>query len=73
VIDTLQFTKKLLDEGKAQMVNFEDFFQIGYSLKTDKDVYHFLANVASENVFERQRGLCHRVIRALVIIYENQK
>jgi glucosamine-6-phosphate deaminase len=70
VIDTLQFTKKLLDEGKAQIVNYEDFFQVGYSLKTDKDVYHFLANVASENVYERQRGLCHRVIRALVIIYE---
>jgi glucosamine-6-phosphate deaminase len=70
VIDTLQFTKKLLDEGKAQMVNYEDFFSIGYMLKTDKDVYHFLANVASENAFERQRGLCHRVIRALVIIYE---
>lgn len=70
VIDTLQFTKKLLDEGKIQMVHFEDFFQIGYSLKTDKDVYHFLTNVASENAFERERGLCHRVIRALVTIYE---
>jgi glucosamine-6-phosphate deaminase len=70
VIDTLQFTKKLLDGGKAQMVNYEDFFSVGYTLKTDKDVYHFLANVASENAFERQRGLCHRVIRALVIIYE---
>lgn len=70
VIDTLQFTKKLLDEDKIQMVHFEDFFQVGYSLKTDKDVYHFLTNVASEDVFERQRGLCHRVIRALVIIYK---
>ncbi|MFT4860476.1 MAG: glucosamine-6-phosphate deaminase [Algoriphagus sp.] len=70
VIGTLQFTKKLLDEGKVQMVNFEDFFQIGHTLKTDKDVYHFLTNVASENAFERQRGLCHRVIRALVIIFE---
>lgn len=69
VIDTLQFTKKLLDDGKIQMVNFDDFFDVGYSLKTDKDVYHFLTNVASENAFERQRGLCHRVIRALVIIY----
>lgn len=70
VIDTLQFTKKILDEGKAQMVNYEDFFSVGYTLKTDKDVYHFLVNVASANAFERQRGLCHRVIRALVIIYE---
>ncbi len=69
VIDTLLFTKRLLDEGKIQMVHYEDFFQIGYSLKTDKDVYHFLTNVASEDAYERQRGLCHRVVRALVIIY----
>lgn len=70
VIDTLQHTKKLLDEGKIQMVNFDDFFQVGYSLKTDKDVYHFLTNVASENAEARKRGLCHRVVRALVIVYQ---
>ncbi|WP_026969249.1 PIG-L family deacetylase [Algoriphagus terrigena] len=69
VIDTLQTTKRLLDEGKIQMVNFEDFFEVGYSLKTDKDVYHFLTNVASENPDARKRGLCHRVVRALVIVY----
>ncbi|OOG76797.1 PIG-L family deacetylase [Algoriphagus sp. A40] len=69
VIDTLQHTKNLLDEGKIQMVNFEDFFEVGYSLKTDKDVYHFLTNVASENPDARKRGLCHRVVRALVIVY----
>lgn len=69
VIDTLQTTKKLLDEGKIQMVNFDDFFDVGYSLKTDKDVYHFLTNVASENPDARKRGLCHRVVRALVIVY----
>lgn len=70
VIDTLLHTKKLLDEGKIQMVNFDDFFQVGYSLKTDKDVYHYLTNVASENADARKRGLCHRVVRALVIIWE---
>ncbi|WP_026955630.1 PIG-L family deacetylase [Algoriphagus vanfongensis] len=70
VIDTLQHTKKLLDEDKIQMVNYEDFFEVGYSLKTDKDVYHYLTNVASENAEARKRGLCHRVVRALVIIYE---
>lgn len=69
VIDTLQHTKKLLDEGKIQMVNYEDFFEVGYSLKTDKDVYHFLTNVASENLDARMRGLCHRVVRALVTTY----
>lgn len=70
VIDTLQHTKKLLDEDKIQMVNFEDFFEVGYSLKTDKDVYHYLTNVASENAEARKRGLCHRVVRALVIVYD---
>jgi glucosamine-6-phosphate deaminase len=70
VIETLIKTKKLLDEGLIQMVNFEDFFDIGHRLKTDKDVYHFLTNVASEDPSQRERGLCHRVVRALVIVYE---
>lgn len=69
VIDTLQQTKRLLDEGRIQMTNYEDFFEIGHKLKTDKDVYHYLTNVASENESERVRGLCHRVVRALVIVY----
>ncbi|MCE7053401.1 glucosamine-6-phosphate isomerase [Algoriphagus sp. AGSA1] len=70
VIDTLQHTKKLLDNGEIQMVHYEDFFDVGYSLKTDKDVYHYLTNVASENEEQRLRGLYHRVVRALVIVYE---
>ncbi|MBY5949396.1 MAG: PIG-L family deacetylase [Cyclobacteriaceae bacterium] len=70
VIETLQHTKKLLDEGKIQMVDYDDFFSVGYSLKTDKDVYHYLTNVASENAEARKRGLCHRVVRALVSVYE---
>ncbi|RPA66709.1 glucosamine-6-phosphate isomerase [Cyclobacteriaceae bacterium YHN15] len=70
VIDTLLQTKKLLDEGEIQMVNYDDFFEVGYKLKTDKDVYHFLTKVAAEDAQGRLRGLCHRVIRALVTIYE---
>lgn len=70
VIDTLLHTKKLLDAAEVQMVHFEDFFESGHKLKTDKDVYHFLTNVASEDLYQRMRGLCHRVIRALVIIFE---
>lgn len=70
VIDTLLLTKRLLDEGEIQMVKYEDFFEVGYRLKTDKDVYHFLTNVASENPDQRMRGLCHRVVRAVVDIYE---
>jgi glucosamine-6-phosphate deaminase len=70
VIETLIHTKKLLDDGKIQMTNYEDFFEVGYSLKTDKDVYHFLTNVASENADARKRGLSHRVVRALCILWE---
>jgi glucosamine-6-phosphate deaminase len=70
VINTLSRTKALLDEGKIQMVNYEDFFKVGHTLKTDKDVYHYLTNVASEDPEERLRGLCHRVVRALVLIYK---
>lgn len=70
IIDTLLQAKKLLDNGEIQMVKYEDFFEVGYKLKTDKDVYHFLTNVASENEYQRVRGLCHRLVRAIVGIYE---
>ncbi len=69
VIDALKHTKRFLDEGKIQMVKFDDFYVSGFKLKMDKDVYHFLTNVASENKEQRMRGLCHRVIRAIVFIY----
>ncbi|MCH7408479.1 glucosamine-6-phosphate isomerase [Belliella sp. DSM 111904] len=70
IIDTLLHTKKLLDNNEIQMVKYDDFFEVGYKLKTDKDVYHFLTNVASENHNQRLRGLCHRIVRAIVGIYE---
>ncbi|UJP66876.1 glucosamine-6-phosphate isomerase [Mongoliitalea daihaiensis] len=70
VIETLLHTKKLLDNGEIQMVHYEDFFRIGYKLKTDKDVYHYLTKVAAEDPAGRARGLSHRVIRALVDIFE---
>ncbi|EON78548.1 glucosamine-6-phosphate isomerase [Lunatimonas lonarensis] len=69
VIDTLKNTKRFLDEGRIQMVRYDDFFDTGYKLKMDKDVYHYLTNVASGNAEERLRGLCHRVVRAVVFIY----
>lgn len=69
VIDTLKNTKRFLDEGLIQMVKYDDFFETGFKLKMDKDVYHYLTNVASGNADERMRGLCHRVVRAIVFIY----
>ncbi|MBS9524705.1 PIG-L family deacetylase [Litoribacter ruber] len=70
VINTLTQTKQLLDEGRIQMVKYEDFYTSGFKIKTDKDVYQYLTNVASEDPEESLRGLCHRVVRALVEIYK---
>ncbi len=67
--DALEDTKSFLKDGLIQMINYPDFFDVGYSLKWDKDVYHFLNKVASGEPFERRRGLSHRIIRALVVIY----
>ncbi|GAB2992001.1 hypothetical protein GCM10027284_05880 [Cyclobacterium sediminis] len=69
VIETLRSTKRFLDNGRIQMVNFEDFYTSGYKLKMDKDVYHYLTNVASDNAEERLRGLCHRLVRAIVFTF----
>jgi glucosamine-6-phosphate deaminase len=69
VIDLLEDTKKLIDKGLIQMIHYPDFFDVGYKLKSDKDVYHYLNNVASGNEEERRRGVCHRIVRALVNIY----
>ncbi len=70
ITETLNSTKNFLDEGRIQMVKYPDFFKSGYKYKWDKDVYHFLMNVASEESLERERGLCHRVVRAIVTIWE---
>ncbi len=70
VIDLLEDTKHFMDIGKVQMINYPDFFDVGYRLKNDKDIYHYLNNVASGNREECRRGLCHRLVRALVHIYQ---
>ena len=70
VTETLNDIKRLMDAGRIQMVDFPDFFESGYKYKWDKDIYHFLINVASDDPAERVRGLCHRVIRAIVEIWD---
>ncbi|MFO7874214.1 MAG: hypothetical protein R6U62_07010, partial [Bacteroidales bacterium] len=69
IIEILQEAKEFLHSGQIQMLNYPDFFESGYKHKNDKDVYHYLTNVAAENHTERRRGLCHRLVRALVEIY----
>lgn len=69
VIKLLNDTRKFIDKGLIQMIHYPDFFEVGHSLKSDKDVYHYLNNVASGNEEECTRGTCHRIVRALVNIH----
>ncbi len=68
LIQVLEETSRLLKTGKIQMVNYHDFFEQGYKYKWDKDVYHYLTQVAGGWEEERRRGLCHRVVRAITEI-----
>lgn len=70
VIDLLNDTKKFLDAGQIQMVNYSDFFESGYKYKWDKDVYHYLNKVAEQDLAGQRRGITHRIVRALVEIYK---
>jgi glucosamine-6-phosphate deaminase len=70
VIDALKDTKKFLDINKIQMINFPDFFEVGYKFKWDKDIYHYLTSLAANEQSQMRRGLCHRITRALTDIFE---
>jgi glucosamine-6-phosphate deaminase len=67
--EILKHTRQFLDEGLIQMTNYPDFFESGYKRKRDKDVYHYLIKVASGEPHELSRGLSHRVVRAIVEIF----
>ncbi len=67
--DLLQDTKDLMNEGKIEMTDFPDFFKDGYKYKWDKDVYHYLDNIAAQNDDEKRRGVCHRLVRSMVSIW----
>jgi glucosamine-6-phosphate deaminase len=68
VISLVTDTLKLIDQGRIEMIRFPDFFEEGYKYKWDKDVYHYLDHVAANNEDEKRRGVCHRVVRAIVEI-----
>jgi glucosamine-6-phosphate deaminase len=69
VIEALIDTKRFMDQGLIQMIEYPDFFQVGYNLKRDKDVYHYLTKVAAGEPDQLRRGLCHRIVRAITEIY----
>jgi glucosamine-6-phosphate deaminase len=70
LIELLNDTKRLLNQNSLEMVNYPDFFEDGYRFKWDKDVYHYLDNVASRDEEEKRRGVCHRLVRAMVEIWK---
>ena len=70
VIFLLIDVKRFLNDKEIQMVENPDFFRDGYKLKWDKDVSHYLDNIAAENNYQRRRGISHRIIRAMVDIWE---
>lgn len=63
--DTLSFIKK----GDIEMLQYPDFFEIGYKNKKDKDVYHYLINIASRNADEKSRAVSHRMVRNIVELW----
>jgi len=66
----LRDVQSFIGSGAVKMIEYADFFMDGYKKKWDKDVYHFLDSVAQRNESEKRRGLCHRVIRAIVDTFE---
>lgn len=70
--DLLADTKALIEKGKIEMIYYPDFFREGYKFKWDKDIYHYLDNIAAQNPEEKRRGVCHRLVRALVSIWSVQ-
>ena len=66
--DTLRF----LNAGLIEMVRYPDFFSGGYLLKYDKDVHHYLDNVAKKDSQGMRRGLCHRILRDIVRIWKTR-
>ncbi|MBW6534478.1 MAG: glucosamine-6-phosphate isomerase [Mariniphaga sp.] len=68
--DLLFDTKELINQEKIEMINYPDFFTEGYKYKWDKDIYHYLDNIAAQSPEEKRRGVCHRLVRALVSIWK---
>lgn len=66
LLEALQDTLGYLHQDRIQMVHYPDFFEKGYRFKQEKDVHHYLDNVARKNPDEMRRGFCHRILRDAV-------
>ena len=52
------------------MVELFNFFKNGYKRKWDKDVFHYLDSIANNDIKQQERGMSHRVVRAIIEIYK---
>ena len=69
LIEVLESTLALLNQNKIQMIEFANFFDEGFNLKCDKDVYHYLDALAQNNIEEQKRALAHRMVRNFINIF----
>lgn len=70
VIKFLQDVQNLIEQNEIEMIHYPDFFENGFKLKWDKDVYHYLNKVASGEPHERNRAVSHRIVRVITEIYK---
>ena len=70
LLNLMQETLDLILQGKIQMLRYPDFFEEGYRYKFDKDVSHYLDKVADRDEKGKLRGICHRITRVMVDIYD---
>ncbi len=70
LLDALADTLRYMRQGRIQMVDYPDFFDQGYRFKQEKDVHHYLDNVARKNPDEMRRGFCHRILRDAVGLWQ---
>ena len=70
LLKALEDTLDFLRQGQIQMVLYPDFFDKGYRFKQEKDIYHYLDNVARKNPIEMRRGFCHRILRDAVGLWQ---
>lgn len=68
--DSLKMTLDFVEKDEIQMIHYPDFFDEGYKHKHDKDIYHYLDNVARDNQYQMDRGFCHRLLRCSVEIWK---
>jgi len=66
----MQETLNHIEQDKIQMIEYPDFFDQGYKYKFDKDVNHYLNKIAAKDEEGQLRGVCHRMVRAMVDTYK---